>query len=135
MHHHAHAHSRRDFFSRAFGGALAGASIVEEAFLRARFGEEFEGWAAGTPAFIPKLYGWKPFEIPFCWRTVAQREYNAFFLITAVFFLLDLVGDSITERRFKVDPKWLGIFIGGFVVFAALRTLKKRTQFLTVEGR
>src|SRR5216683_6897313 len=35
MHHHAHGHSRRDFFSRAFGGALAGASIVEEAFLRA----------------------------------------------------------------------------------------------------
>lgn len=35
MHHHAHAHSRRDFFSRVFGGALAGASIVEEAFLRA----------------------------------------------------------------------------------------------------
>ena len=35
MHHHAHAHSRRDFFSRAFGGALAGASIIEEAFLRA----------------------------------------------------------------------------------------------------
>jgi len=35
MHHHVHAHSRRDFFSRAFGGALAGASIVEEAFLRA----------------------------------------------------------------------------------------------------
>src|SRR6202035_1717191 len=35
MYHHAHAHSRRDFFSRAFGGALAGASIVEEAFLRA----------------------------------------------------------------------------------------------------
>src|SRR5579862_8351641 len=35
MHHHAHAHSRRDFFSRAFGGALAGASIVEVAFLRA----------------------------------------------------------------------------------------------------
>ena len=35
MHHHAHGHSRRDFFRRAFGGALAGASIVEEAFLRA----------------------------------------------------------------------------------------------------
>jgi glyoxylase-like metal-dependent hydrolase (beta-lactamase superfamily II) len=35
MHHHAHAHSRRDFFSTAFGSALAGASIIEEAFLRA----------------------------------------------------------------------------------------------------
>jgi cyclase len=35
MHDHAHGHSRRDFFSRAFGGALAGASIIEQAFLRA----------------------------------------------------------------------------------------------------
>src|SRR3954469_9515849 len=35
MHHHTHGHSRRDFFSRAFGGALAGASIIEEAFVRA----------------------------------------------------------------------------------------------------
>ena len=35
MHQHAHAHSRRDFFSRAFSGALAGASIIEQAFLRA----------------------------------------------------------------------------------------------------
>jgi glyoxylase-like metal-dependent hydrolase (beta-lactamase superfamily II) len=35
MHRHTHAHSRRDFFSRAFRGALAGASIIEEAFLRA----------------------------------------------------------------------------------------------------
>ena len=66
---------------------------------------------------------------------MAQREYNAFFLIIAVFFLLDLIGDSIVERRFKVDPAWLAILIGGFVIFATLRTLKKRTHLLTVEGR
>ena len=35
MHHHTHAHSRRDFFSQTFGAALAGASILEEAFVRA----------------------------------------------------------------------------------------------------
>jgi cyclase len=33
MHHHGH--SRRDFFTSAFGGILAGASVLEEAFLRA----------------------------------------------------------------------------------------------------
>jgi cyclase len=50
MHHHAHAHSRRDFFSRAFGGALAGASIVEVAFLRAT-------WArAQTPGASANLF-------------------------------------------------------------------------------
>lgn len=35
MHDHVHVHSRRDFFSKAFGGVLAGASVIEEAFLRA----------------------------------------------------------------------------------------------------
>jgi len=58
-------------------------------FLRTRFGEVFEQWAAVTPAFIPRFRGWKSSAIPFCWRTVLQREYNAFFLIIAVFFLLD----------------------------------------------
>jgi len=109
--------------------------LAEEAFLRARFGGEFEEWAAVTPAFIPKWRGWQPFQVPFCWRTVLQREYNAFFLIVTVFFLLDSIGDSVVEARFKIDPAWFGLFVGGFVIFATLRTLKKRTHLLTVEGR
>src|SRR5215468_853634 len=36
--HHHHHHHRRDFFRLCFGGVLAGASIFEEAFVRA-------GWA------------------------------------------------------------------------------------------
>src|SRR5208282_240126 len=106
--------------------------LAEEAFLRARFGAVFEQWAAATPAFIPRFHGWKPSPVPFCVRTVLQREYNAFFLIIAVFFLLDLVGDSIVERRFAADPVWFAILICGFVIFATLRTLKKRTHLLTV---
>src|SRR6202158_5594974 len=35
MHDRFHVHSRRDFFAMAFKGALAGASLIEEAFLRA----------------------------------------------------------------------------------------------------
>jgi len=35
---HHHGHTRRDFFRRSFAGVLAGASVFEEAFLRA-------GWA------------------------------------------------------------------------------------------
>ena len=109
--------------------------LAEEAFLRQRFGETFEKWAAQTPAFIPKFRGWKSSSVRFCWRTVAQREYNAFFLIISVFFLFDLIGDSIAEKNWHVDWYWFGIFIGGFVIFAVLRTLKKRTRLLNVEGR
>jgi hypothetical protein len=109
--------------------------LAEEAFLRGRFGERFEQWATATPAFIPRFRAWKPSPVPFCWRTVLQREYNAFFMIVSAFFALDIVGDSITERRFKLDLSWFVIFVVGFVIFATLRTLKKRTRLLTVEGR
>jgi protein-S-isoprenylcysteine O-methyltransferase Ste14 len=109
--------------------------MAEEAFLPQQFGETFEKWSAQTPAFIPKFRGWKPFPVPFCWRTVTQREYNAFFLIIAVFFLQNAIGDSIAERCFKIDVGWFATFIGGFVIFAVLRTLKKRTHLLNVEGR
>ncbi len=109
--------------------------LAEEAFLSARFGAEFEQWAAVTPAIIPKLHGWKPFEIRFCWRTVLQREYNAFFLIITLFFLLSLIGDSIVEKRFKIDVWWLSIFSSGFIIFATLRILKRHTHLLTVKGR
>jgi protein-S-isoprenylcysteine O-methyltransferase Ste14 len=109
--------------------------LAEEAFLSARFGAEFEQWAAVTPVFIPKVNGWKPFKIRFCWRTVLQREYNAFFLIITLFFLLNLIGDSIVEKRFKIDVWWLAVFTSGFTIFAILRTLKKCTHLLAVEGR
>jgi hypothetical protein len=109
--------------------------LTEEAFLRERFGKQFEEWAALTPTFIPKLTGWKPSPVPFCWRTVLQREYNAFFLIVAVFFLQDLLGDSLVEGRLKLDPIWFGAFLVAFVISTTLRTLKKRTRLLHVEGR
>jgi protein-S-isoprenylcysteine O-methyltransferase Ste14 len=109
--------------------------LTEEAFLRERFGKQFEDWAAVTPTFIPKLTGWKPSPVPFCWRTVLQREYNAFFLIVAVFFLQDLLGDSVVEGRLTLSPIWFGAFLLAFFISTTLRTLKKRTRLLHVEGR
>ena len=66
---------------------------------------------------------------------MAQREYNAFFLIISVFFLLDLIGDSIVEAKFHLDWIWFGVFLAGFLLFAVLRSLKKHTRLLDVEGR
>ena len=109
--------------------------LTEEAFLRERFGTKFEEWAAKTSTFIPKFTGFKPSPMPFSWRTVLQREYNAFFLIVAVFFLEDLLGDSIAEGRLKLDPIWFGAFLTAFAISTTLRTLKKRTRVLHVEGR
>lgn len=109
--------------------------VAEEAFLHTRFGVEFETWASRTPAFIPKLTAWVPSTLPLCWRTVLRREYTAFLQITAVFALLDLVGDSFVERQLTIDWRWMVVLAVGMSVYLALRTLKKTTRLLHVEGR
>jgi len=109
--------------------------LAEEAFLRERFGAAFEVWSVATPAFIPRLGGWRPSTVTFCWRTVLKREYNGFIVIAGAFFLFDLIGDSFAEGRFRIGYTWFAFFIASFLIFAVLRTLKRRTTLLQVEGR
>ncbi len=109
--------------------------LAEEAFLRERFREKFEIWAARTPSIIPNFRHYQPSAFSFSWRIVLQREYNAFILILGTFFVFDVVGDSFAERHFHVSSSWFVIFLAGFAIFATLRTIKKRTKLLDVEGR
>jgi cyclase len=55
MHDHAHAHSRRDFFAKAFGGILSGASVIEAAFLRASWARAQAPGAATNLFTIEKV--------------------------------------------------------------------------------
>lgn len=46
----------------------------EAAFLRQRFGSEFEAWAACVPAFVPRLQAAGPRTTRFAWQRVAQNR-------------------------------------------------------------
>jgi hypothetical protein len=48
---------------------------------------------------------------------------------------MDIVGDYLIEGELELDPVWAVIFGFGLVVYLTLRTLKKRTRLLHVEGR
>lgn len=109
--------------------------FAEEAYLRERFGDEFERWAAETPAIVPKLHGWKTPALPFSWKTVLRREYTGLFGITTVFFLLEVIGDSIAEHRLRFDWPWVVLLVFGGAVYLGLRTLKRRSVLLETPGR
>jgi protein-S-isoprenylcysteine O-methyltransferase Ste14 len=109
--------------------------FAEEAFLRQRFGEEFERWAANVPAIFPGLRGWVPAAHPFSWRNVLRREYTGMFLVLGGFAILDIAADSITERQLRIDPHWALLLMVAALVYLALRTLKKQTRLLHVDGR
>ncbi|MBV9881013.1 MAG: DUF1295 domain-containing protein [Gemmatirosa sp.] len=112
--------------------------FAEEEFLRAKFGAEYERWASATPAFVPGLghpIHWRPAALPFSGRSALRREYSGWLGVVGSFLLLDFVGESATYGEPHVDPMWLVIFGVTLVVYLVLRTLKKRTGVLKVEGR
>ena len=109
--------------------------FLEESFLRQRFGDAFERWAEVTPSIIPRLTLWERPNLPFSWRTVLQREYTGFFVVIFTFFLLEVAGDSIAEGHLRIEWPWVAFAVFGATVYLTLRTLKKRTGLLNVDGR
>ena len=109
--------------------------FAEEAFLRKNFGQSYLEWADNTPAFIPKFNLYKKAALTFSVRNVLRREYNSFFAVVVVMFLLEVVGDIYYEGEFDFDAGWIMLVTISFVIWVVLRSLKKYTNVLNVTGR
>ncbi len=108
---------------------------AEEAFLRTKFGSEYEEYLRRVPVFLPRFSLWRPPSLPFSWRTVLKREHSTFFLVVSLYTLLDVGQNFFVKRHFQVDPVWSVLFAVSFVAYVVLRTLKKKTKLLDVPGR
>lgn len=122
-------------FSIAFWWYYQRIILVEESFLKNKFGQAYEEYLGRTPVFFPRFSLWTPNAFTFSLRTVLKREYYAFFGMIAAFSALELIGDWIIEGRIVFDPFYVAAFTVGLVIFVTLRTLKKTTTLLQVEGR
>lgn len=108
---------------------------AEEEFLRRKFGQEYVRWAASTPAFLPRLTGWRAPSLPFSWKNVLKREYTALFGILMGFAALEIVEHAVVERRFEIETHWKVLIPLSVGVYLLLRTLKRRTMLLAETGR
>jgi len=109
--------------------------LAEEEFLRRQFGSVFDLWAKQTPAIVPNPRKWVHPELPFSLRNVLKREYTAMFAIVVGFVTLELVEQAVTQQRFFLGPFYVAFGIVGMLAFVLLRTLKRKTRILHVEGR
>ncbi len=113
---------------------------TEEAFLTETFDKEYTTWANETPVFWPNFSKWQKPAMPFSPRTVLRREYNGLLGMAAAFFLTELFVDVVIldeslSMWLKEDHLWLDGLIIALVIFVILRTLKKHTNLLKVQGR
>ncbi|MFM7814417.1 MAG: methyltransferase family protein [Flavobacteriales bacterium] len=113
--------------------------FAEEFFLRHKFGQIYLDWSNKTPAFIPALGQWKSSDVDFSFKNVLKREYNGFFAIFISFALVDILKNIVhlheTHWQKILHPFWQ--YAGGMacLIFLILRSLKKFTRILDVQGR
>jgi protein-S-isoprenylcysteine O-methyltransferase Ste14 len=109
--------------------------FTEEEYLRKKFGEEFLAWADKTPVFIPHFKNWQKQSMSFSAKTVLRREHSTMFALVATFTVGEILGDLFSQGKIALEPRWVIFFFSGLIIYLLLRTLKKKTKLLNVEGR
>ncbi len=99
--------------------------FAEEAFLRKKFGDAFLEWAEATPAFIPDLRKWVSPSGTFSVRTVLKREQSGLMATVAIFTVLEVTGDYITDGKLEIESFWLIFFAAVLFIYITLSGLKK----------
>lgn len=98
--------------------------FTEEAFLLQKFGQHYREWAEVTPAFLPRLSGYRPASQKFNLSRVLQKESAAVAVITVSFTLLELAEHVKTGIR-SLDPWWFVLALVGSLAYASSRVFKR----------
>ena len=109
--------------------------LAEEAFLHRSFGEEFDRWAAATPAFWPRFSKWRRPTLPFSFRNVLRREYTGLIVVILGHAGEEFFEHLIDDHRVVWEAFWTVLLFGGTLTYFVLRSLKRRTTLLDVPGR
>lgn len=109
--------------------------FAEEQFLKGKFGDQYLKWSMTAPPFFPKLKGWQKADLEFSLKNVLKREYNGLFAVGISFAYLNVLKNYLATKTFMITDFWLYTLIITFLIFIVLRTLKKSTRVLEVDGR
>ena len=100
--------------------------FAEESFLRRRFGQSYERWAAVTPAFVPRLSLWRRPQESFSLSRALRREPLGLLALVAGLTVLEIAGELNLERRLVIEPVWGGLFAATAIVCTTLSVLAQR---------
>lgn len=108
---------------------------AEEAFLAQKFGQSYTDWAARTPAFLPRLTGYRAPALPFSIRSVLRREQASVYGALLALYLLETGLHHLGRDPEPMDTGWHWAILVGTLVFVLLKAMKKYTRLLVAEGR
>ena len=101
---------------------------AEEAFLRGKFGETFERWAAQTPAFFPAFGRWTTPKYPFNLRRVLRRERSSLLSLVLSLAAFDFMVGTIARGVLHLDRLWIYAIAFALIYYAVMYVEKKRSR-------
>jgi protein-S-isoprenylcysteine O-methyltransferase Ste14 len=110
--------------------------IAEEQFLRRKFGEAYEEWAATTPAFFPSLSKnrFVSPSLPFSWKKVLKKEKNGLAAIFLIFALYNII-ELMIDKKPQIDYTIVTLCVLTGILYLILKIIKYNSHLLTEEGR
>jgi protein-S-isoprenylcysteine O-methyltransferase Ste14 len=109
--------------------ALAYASIVaaEEAYLRKKFGAQFDAYSSRVNRFLPRLAGFRNAiqGMTFNWRRLVVKEYNTFFWGIVQVVVLCSLDDYLIAGGVPIPPYTLAFLGAWIVLYLVVWRLKK----------
>lgn len=109
--------------------------VMEEGYLRGKFGERFTAWAQGTPTIVPNPRLWRPSTRVFSPRTALRREYHTLSATIAYYTLLEVMADSFATGALSLDPLFRKVFLAGLAFYLVVLVIQKTTRWLEVGER
>ncbi|MBU0800611.1 MAG: isoprenylcysteine carboxylmethyltransferase family protein [Alphaproteobacteria bacterium] len=114
--------------------------LAEESFLEEQYGATYNEWRSKTPAILPNIRMWRTPDMKLSVRTILKREYPGLLGLATAFFVTEAVRDLFIEgetlSHWLVEDMAWPVTYAAIVLFClTLRTLKKHTSVLKVEGR
>ena len=111
--------------------------MAEEAFLRSKYGDEFEEWAARVPAFLPKWSLYEGGMLQFSWKTFIRREYATIMSVLVSYTVVDYLLFHLICVRNCPDNVCLGwerpmlwITLAYTVIALLIKLIKHKTHWL-----
>ncbi len=109
--------------------------FAEETYLKNKFGDQYVQWTKVTPAIVPNFRLYKKPDLKFSVKNVMKREYSGFFGVIIALSVLEVASDLIVTKKLQLHTSWTILIVLSFTTWITLRTLKKYTTLLDVEGR
>jgi protein-S-isoprenylcysteine O-methyltransferase Ste14 len=98
--------------------------LAEEDYLRGKFGEAYENWAKGRPAFIPDFIKWVPYQQPFRFFKALYQEKTGFLWLNLLFWIFNALPAQSMNEALEKSTLWSGLLAFSLLLYVFLKVTR-----------